>query len=262
MPQLSRAKLKLFASLHQKKYRRQEGLFLAEGKKMVEEAFKSPVEVQAVVYLKGQEVEWPGGFSEEKVYEADRDQIKRLSGQVHPEGVLAVLSIPPVPHYQHLKQLPSPPPGPAFLLDNLQDPGNLGTLLRTADWFGFQQVICSSDTADVFNPKVVRASMGSLFRLHIAYVEDFEGCVRENAERIWMADMAGAPLDEATLPGRDLVLMGNEAKGIRPELRSLPGIAPLTIPRTGAAESLNVGVAAGIIAAMWRMQAGPSPTTS
>ena len=229
---------------------------------MVEEAFNSPVEVEAVVYLKGNEVEWPAGFSEEKAYEADREQIKRLSGQVHPEGLLAVLSIPPAPHYQQVERLSTIPPGPAFLLDNLQDPGNLGTLLRTSEWFGFEQVICSTGTADVFNPKVVRASMGSLFRLRIAYVEDFVGCVRENADRIWLADMEGASLGEAQLPNRDLVLMGNEANGVRPELRSLKGIAPLTIPRTGAAESLNVGIAAGIIAAQWRMQAPSSPPSS
>lgn len=256
MPQLSKAKLKFFASLLQKKYRQQEGLFLAEGIKALDEALRSPLEVVAVIHLPKLYPSIPSELPFEKALEATSEQFKRLSSQVQPEGVLTVLRIPPSPIFQITDSLVDAPNGPAFLLDDVRDPGNLGTILRTADWFGFEQVICSAQTVDAFNPKVVRAAMGSLFRLRIAYLSDFSGFVRKNAQRIWMADMEGSPLGEAELPKRNMILMGNEPRGLRPEFREMEEIAALTIPRIGQAESLNVGVAAGIIAAQWRMQKG------
>lgn len=254
MPQLSKAKLKLFASLLQKKYRQQEGMFIAEGHKAVAEALHSPLEIEAIVHLPACLPELPSDFPSEKIHEASPEQFKRLSAQVQPEGLSAILHIPAAPRFQQLQSLSAAPQGPAIILDDVRDPGNLGTIFRIADWFGFGHVICSAETVEAFNPKVVRAAMGSLFRLQISYVEDLESFVRENAADIWVADMAGQSLATAKLPSRRMLLLGNEPRGVREAFRDIPDLERLNIPRTGQAESLNVGVAAGIIAAQWRMQ--------
>lgn len=242
MPHLSKAKVKLFAALQQKKFRQKHMLFLGEGKKLLQEALRSGIQPEAVVLAPGTVA--PAQLSEDKLFHADSADFKRLSTQVHSEGIISVLPMPDL----HAKPLP----GPAFLLENLRDPGNLGTLIRTADWFGFPQLICSSGTVDAYNPKVVRAAMGSLFRVQVTYLNDFAEFVQEKASQVWVADMNGQNAFSTPLQSRPYILLGNEANGVSDSIRQQKDIAPITIPRIGEAESLNVGIAAGVLAAAWQ----------
>ncbi|MEP6700840.1 MAG: RNA methyltransferase, partial [Bacteroidota bacterium] len=134
----------------------------------------------------------------------------------------------------------------SLVLDNVQDPGNLGTIIRTADWFGIEQIICSPDTADVYNSKVVQATMGSIVRVRVFYTDLGK----------WLAEQKEVPIYAAVLGGQDvtgikkiseaIIVFGNESKGISPEILQLVK-TKLTIPKKGKAESLNVAVATGII---------------
>ena len=241
---LSKAKLKFFASLQQKKFRNQAGLFLGEGWKLLQEAVEAGWPIEAVVVEARKDFLLRDRVSASLLFECGSRDFGRLCSQVNPEGVVTVLRMPVVSGEAI---------GSAFLLEGVQDPGNLGTLVRTADWFGVPQLICSPGTVDVYNPKVVRAAMGSIFRIQVAYREDFQGFVQENATRIWVADMEGEPLPAVSLRERDFILLGNEARGVSEAVRSLPGLGRVTIPRLGGAESLNVGIAAGVLAAAWRL---------
>lgn len=258
MRPLSKAKLKLFTALQQKKYRHQNRLFLAEGVKLLQEALKSSFELEAVVVREGNSTPALAGISAESLFVATPADFLKLSTQVHSEGVIAIVKIPPPPHFQAINQLTDPVSAPTLVLEDLRDPGNLGTLIRTADWFGFHHLICSHGTVDVYNPKVVRAAMGSLFRVHITYLKDFHGFLREQAAAIWAADMEGADLGQVQLHSKPMILMGNEANGVSETTRSIPGLEKVTIPKVGDAESLNVGIAAGILTAAWNMQT-PKP---
>ncbi len=250
---LSKAKLKFFISLQYKKYRSNHRMFLAEGQKVLYEALSSSYPLEAIVLRQGEELKGLPDVDRDKVLIAGAIDFKKISTQIQPEGIIGVFRFPDAPLYQSVEQLDDLPDLPAFLIEDLRDPGNLGTLIRTADWFGFSSLICSASTVEVFNPKVVRAAMGSLFRLHITYVDNFQGFIRTHARQIWAADMNGTPLSDSTLSDKPMILMGNEAYGLSEELRSLPGLEKVSIPCYGKGESLNVGVAAGILAAQWRL---------
>ncbi len=250
---LSKAKLKFFVSLQHKKYRSLHRLFLAEGQKVLHEALQSPYQLEAIVLRQGEVLLDYPGLDPAQVLLADPLDFKKISTQVQPEGMIGVFRFPDAPLFQTVEEITELPDLPAILLEDLRDPGNLGTLMRTADWFGFPSLICSASTAEVFNPKVVRAAMGALFRLQITYVADFHGFVQRYAQQIWAADMEGTPLSNARLSDKPMILMGNEANGLSAEIRSLPGLEKVTIPRYGKGESLNVGIAAGILAAQWRL---------
>jgi TrmH family RNA methyltransferase len=240
MPSLSQAKLRLFRALGDKRYRRKHGLFLAEGIKLTAEALASGWPLAAVVHTPG--IEPPNRVPEGcTVYEAAPEDFRQISGQQSPEGILVVAKLP---------EPPAAPPtaGPAFVLWDVRDPGNLGTLLRTADWFGFRGVYLSAGCADPYNPKVVRAAMGAIFRVPVAPWDDFDGLLRAEARRILVADMQGTPLPEAATAGRDLILLGSESHGVPPQFADAPGILPVAIPGGGGAESLNVAIAGGILA--------------
>jgi TrmH family RNA methyltransferase len=248
---LSKAKLKLFRSLLKKKHRKAEGLFLIAGRKLVQEALGSAWPVEWIIVAEHASAEnWP----EDKVLTTDEATLRELSGQVHPEGVVAVVRMPGAAQYAECKSANEVPEisGMAFLLQDIQDPGNLGTLIRTADWMGFSTIVCSQGTVDAFNPKVLRSSMGSIFRVQVFYVNEFAAWVEENAARTLVADMQGtSPGHIPQLDRYPFVLLGNEANGVHPDLAQLPGIIRVSIPRFGAAESLNVATAGAILA--WEM---------
>jgi TrmH family RNA methyltransferase len=140
-----------------------------------------------------------------------------------------------------------------LLLDGIQDPGNLGTIIRTADWFGFKQVICSTDTAEAYNPKVVQASMGSLARMEVIYT-NLEDLIRNSSLPTFAATLGGTSIFETNFGSEGLLILGNEGNGIRPEILEKVG-NQVTIPQFGAAESLNVAVSAGIFCAEVRRKA-------
>lgn len=247
MEQLSKAKAKWIRSLKDRKTREEERVFVVEGKKMVQEALHAGWDLQLVAYNRVDLL--PAGvkcpvFS---VSNVDLDSITALD---QPEGILAVLSYPDHTHVSRAQDLHNAPKGKAFWLDGIQDPGNLGTLIRIADWFGFTALVCGPGTADCFNPKALRASMGSIFRVAMHYVEDFEGAVKQHAGKILVADMAGTDANRADYPTRTYILLGNEAKGVSAAIKAIPGLETVTIPRVGHAESLNAAVSGGILAAL------------
>jgi TrmH family RNA methyltransferase len=182
-----------------------------------------------------------------KWVEASGKDMDRISNLSTPPGIMAVLAmpdqakLPPVNnHHRHL------------FLDNVSDPGNVGGILRTADWFGIKSVILGPGTAEWTNPKVVQASMGSIFRLRMQYAS-FEEAVQALRDVPWMAaDMDGRDTVSFVWPSQGVLVLGSESHGLSPDIRSR--VASLvTIPKsaTGGAESLNVGVATGILLNAW-----------
>lgn len=244
MEALSKAKVKLFASLNLKKFREEHRLFLIEGRKMVAEALAENLVPEALIVRSG--YEWEGSVPQNvQVFQANAQDFERISGQKNPEGILAVMQMPQQQGENELNT-------PSLLLWNMQDPGNLGTIIRTADWFGISQIICTQDTVDCYNPKVLRASMGSIFRVRMTYMEDLEGFVKENAQTTAIADLAGTPLPAAELSRCQYLLIGNEANGVPEKIRQIQGLERVFIPGKGGAESLNAAISAAILCYAWK----------
>ena len=243
MESLSKAKLKLFASLQQKKYRYEHALFLVEGKKLVMEAAGSAWPLECVIINDAREEALGavlGELSSVPTFSLNEREFKKLSTQVSSEGILAVARMP------HTQVWPIEEHSSALLLERVNDPGNLGTLLRTADWFGIHRVYCTSDTVDVYNPKVLRSSMGAFFRVEFTYVDEWDSFIQQHQNRIWLADMEGVSVKNHTFKKGDWILLGNEASGVSLETRNSLPDRKLTIEGSGKGESLNVGVAGGI----------------
>ena len=243
MERISKAQIKLVKSLQQKKYRDETNLFVAEGEKCVEELRKGFELVH--LYREGEN--------------ATRTEIEQMSGLKTPQGVIAVFkkskwSNNPINDQMVNDQM-------VLVLDGIQDPGNLGTIIRTCDWFGVHTILCSQDTADCYNPKVVQATMGALARVHVHYVNLPE----------WLAAQQG-PIYGTLLDGKDMyevlrqqasisnnqsaiIVMGNEGNGISQEVRELI-THPIRIPSYPAnaetSESLNVAIATAIVLAEFR----------
>lgn len=221
--------LKLIRSLHQKKYRLRHGLFVAEGEKVVRELAASGMEVHAV-YSTDPEV-YPGATP---ISETD---LKRISALVQPNKVLGVFRIPDAgaPEWN----------GWVLALDGVRDPGNLGTLIRLADWFGIREVVCSPDTVDCYNPKVLQATMGSLARVRVYYAsleELLPGC----GLPAYGASMEGRPAAETSLPSQGVLVLGSESHGISSGVRAILK-ETVSVPAIGQAESLNVATAGAIL---------------
>lgn len=255
MEQLSKSKLKLFSSLLLKKYREREGLFLAEGIKMAQEAHAAGLEVEAIICSEsaGSEVMAQAqSLFGSKCYVSPEAEFSRLTGQVTPEGITAVLHTPPLP------ALPADlSNGPWLILEDLRDPGNLGTLIRSADWFGFRGVICSPGSTECFNPKALRASMGSIFRVPVWYPGNFYEIITAHAAQVWVADAGGTPCTAVYLPSRQAILIGSESHGPSQAVFDTPGISTVAIPGHGGAESLNAAIAGAILAYAWRTGSTP-----
>jgi TrmH family RNA methyltransferase len=173
----------------------------------------------------------------EYVFQANTEEMERISTLNTASTVLAVVEKFQTKAIDASKSL--------LLLDGIQDPGNLGTIIRTADWFGIDQILCSPTTVDLYNSKTLQATMGSFLRVNVHY-EDLKPFLIENQEKVYAALMDGIPYQQIPKENVKMILLGNEGKGISPEL--LPLVKnPLTIPGKGQAESLNVGIACGIL---------------
>ncbi len=248
---LSKNQAKFIQSLHHKKFRLESGYFIAEGEKVVEELLESSYNVESIFATK----EWfdknAAGLTKLqkrntalKRIEVTFDELKTISALTTPNQALAVAKIPvQVLDEANLMGRFS------LVLDEVKVPGNLGTLIRIADWFGIQHIICSSSSVEVYNPKVVQSTMGSLFRVQVYYVDlpEFLNKIKTKLPIIG-AVLDGDSLYKTSLPKAGLILLGNESKGISKEL--LPLVSQkILIPKfpESHAESLNVAVAAGII---------------
>ena len=243
---ISKNQIKYVHQLELKKFRKQEGLFIAEGHKVVGDLLAAgfrPTQLFATA-------EWqaPAGFVE--VTQVTNDELSRLSLQQHPQQVLALFPIPEAqPQISNLKSQIS------ILLDNIQDPGNLGTIIRIADWFGIDTIFWSTGTVDAWNPKVVQATMGSIARVRIIYID---------AQQLFDSLPADYPVYGTFLDGENiytqelspngLIVMGNEGNGISDAVRARIS-RRLLIPdfhRGDTADSLNVAIATAITCSEFR----------
>lgn len=234
MDQPSKKDIKLVRSLLQKKFRKELGLFVVEGKKMTEESIQSDFEVYAV---------FSTDPSFKSVYKdtilVSSKEMEQMSSMTTPSGYLAVLKSPTI-------QFKSPQSKMVLFLDGIGDPGNLGTILRTADWFGIQEIYCSNDTVELFNPKTIQSTMGSIFRSSLVYC-NAEDILNSKEYTVYGAVLNGSSIsDGQPLEDKRILVIGSESHGIREEV--MPYIDhKITIPGGGGAESLNAAVAAGIL---------------
>ncbi len=238
---ISKSQISFIKSLHQKKFRNEHHLFIAEGLKTVTEFVGSGYAVDTIFHT-GTVIPKLVNLSHKiKLIEISPAELDKISTLNTPQGLLALVVVPPQP--------PLFPPdrsgGWTLVLDGIQDPGNLGTIIRTADWFGFTQIVCSEDTVEAYNPKVVQATMGSLAHITVQYT-DLPRWLNNVEVPVYGTLLDGTSIYSTDFPGEGLLVLGNEGKGISAEvLRHVT--RKITIPRFGKAESLNVSMAAGII---------------
>ncbi|WP_175633936.1 TrmH family RNA methyltransferase [Pedobacter ghigonis] len=240
---LSKSQISFIKSLHQKKYRKEHGLFIVEGIKSIQEFFRSSYHIHTIFYNSEQYNLLPKLPANINLFEVNNAELDKISTLQTPQGFLALVHIP------KNKTLNSNDLKKQFtlVLDGVQDPGNMGTIIRTADWFGFNNIICSKDCVEVFNPKTVQATMGSLARVNI-YEEDLPALLANNTLPIFGALLDGESIYHTQWGNEGLIVLGNEGKGISAEV--IQKISkPVTIPRVGEAESLNVAVSAAIFCA-------------
>jgi TrmH family RNA methyltransferase len=234
---ITKSRVKYIQSLGHKKFRDQEGVFVVEGPKTVGELLHLPDMRCVQVYATK---DWSGGPLPGSILtEVSASELGRISSLSTPNQVLAIFEKPSFPPPVFNNSI-------SLVLDGIQDPGNLGTIVRLADWFGISRVICSRDSADVFNAKAVQSTMGSIGRVQVVY-EEPGGLIREHPGLpVYAAVLEGKNLYEMGRIREGLIVVGNESKGIRPELLER-ATERITIPRIGLAESLNAAVATGII---------------
>ena len=238
---VSKNQIKLITSLQQKKYRFAHQLFFAEGIKVIQELVESNFEL---VHLYTTQNDFEEVSKDKKTIIPESD-LKKITALATPNSCLAVFKIPAE------KKIGES--GLIRALDSIRDPGNLGTILRLCDWFGIDQLICSKETVDIYNPKVVQATMGSIARVNVNYV-DLENVVSQTKLPVFGTFMDGNNIYKTNLPQEGIIIMGNEANGISPELEKLIKNR-LTIPRFGTlqkTESLNVATATAIILSEFR----------
>ena len=238
---VSKNQIKLITSLQQKKYRIANKLFFAEGVKGIQELLNSDFVLE---HLYTTQNDFDAVSMEKKTIVAESD-LKKLTALATPNSCLAVFKMP--------TEKPIIETGLIVVLDSIRDPGNLGTILRLCDWFGIQQVLCSKETVDVYNPKVVQATMGSVARVNINYI-DLNAFVATTKLPVFGTFMDGTNIYKSVLPKEGIIIMGNEANGISTELEKLV-TSRLAIPRFGnlqKTESLNVATATAIFLSEFR----------
>ncbi|WP_303317049.1 RNA methyltransferase [Flavivirga abyssicola] len=236
---LSKSHIKLITSLKQKKYRLQHGFFVVEGVKTIKELLQSKLILHALYTTESFNID---AKDEILITEAE---LKRISFLTTPNKALAIFKIPEVkPIEQNALVL---------ALDAVRDPGNLGTIIRLCDWFGIKDLVCSKETVDCFNPKVIQATMGSITRVNISYI-DLELFLKETKVPVYGAFMDGETVYNMDLPDEGILVMGNEANGVSKEIEALIK-KKVSIPRFGdlqATESLNVATATAILLSEFR----------
>ncbi|WP_299552511.1 RNA methyltransferase [Seonamhaeicola sp.] len=236
---LSKSQIKLITSLKQKKYRQQHGLFVVEGVKTINELLQSNLVLHALYTTETFNIDAKNEFL---ISEAE---LKKISFLKTPNKALAVFKIP--------ESKPIAQNGLIVALDDVRDPGNLGTIIRLCDWFGISDLVCSKETVDCFNPKVIQATMGSITRVNISYV-DLVGFLNDTELPSFGAYMEGDNVYRSELPDKGVLIMGNEANGISGSVEALIK-EKISIPRFGdiqVTESLNVASATAILLSEFR----------
>ncbi len=236
---LSKSQIKLITSLKQKKYRLQHGFFVVEGVKTIKELLQSHLALHTLYTTETFNID---AKDEVLISEAE---LKRISFLSTPNKALAIFKIPE-PKKIEINNL-------IVALDAVRDPGNLGTIIRLCDWFGVKELVCSKETVDCFNPKVIQATMGSITRVNVSYV-DLVLFLSESKSSIFGAFMEGETIYKTKLPTEGILVMGNEANGISKEIEAAIS-EKISIPRFGdlqATESLNVATATAILLSEFR----------
>ena len=260
---ISKNQIKFVKQLEMKKYRQREGLFVAEGPKVVGDLLAAGFEPHSFYATE----EWISNvviqgisltsYVSPYTSPVSPDELRKLSFLQHPQQVLAVFRLPslftlhpspvathPSPSTPHLPRL-------ELALDGIQDPGNLGTIIRIADWFGIGRIVCSLDTADAWSPKVVQATMGSIARVYIEYT-DLKDYLSHTTLPICGTLLDGNNIYTQELPQEAIIVMGNEGNGISPDIRQLVTHRLLIPQYHPGAESLNVAIATAITCAEFR----------
>lgn len=209
---------------------------MVEGNKVIRELHNSPFKIKEIFSIEPQDLE----FLQASITKITETELRKISFLMNPKDSVAVCYLEdPIRKKETDFQL---------VLDGIQDPGNMGTIIRLADWFGIEQIICSEDTVDFYNPKVIQASMGSFTRVNIAY-ENLEKFLQESSNISVGTDMEGENIYDFEKPSKINLVLGNEGNGIRPEIENILK-EKISIPRFGksqSTESLNVSIAAAII---------------
>ena len=232
--------VKYIQSLGQKKPRDEEKVFVAEGPKLVEELIASGNADIIHIYATAEWINDNRRNATGNITGINDDELKRISQMVTPNKVLAVVKQFPSINKIDVKNKIT------LALETIQDPGNLGTIIRTADWFGVEQIVCSNDCADMYNPKVVQATMGSIARVRILYTDLKEWLFSQKDIRIYATVLEGRDITTVEKLNEGIIVIGNESKGISEEILKLTNVK-LTIPKRGKAESLNAAVAVGVV---------------
>ncbi len=244
---LSKNKIKLIQSLNRKKSRDESGLFLVEGNKMVEEVLRSDFKTETLICTTGFLKQHPEIKSKvNELIEADSESIQKASLLQNPQDSMALVYMPPnnEPKIDLKNNL-------ILALDFIQDPGNLGTILRIADWYGIDTVICSENTVDVFNPKVIQASMGAIFRVKTWYtaLDSYLNEIVSNQIPVYGTFLEGKNIYTESLARNGVIVLGNEGNGISESVSKLVThkiFIPSFSSNRNKPESLNVAIATAI----------------
>lgn len=232
---VAKSLLKHIRSLHQKKYRNEHGLFIVEGIKGVKEVLASQIKSYKILSTDVSSL----GIADLEVEHISEAELKKISALKNPNTVLGVFHMPK-PKEIDFKDW-------VLVLDAIQDPGNLGTIIRICDWFGIQHLVCSLNTVDCYNPKVLQATMGSITRVNVVYT-DLVPFLQHSKLPVYGAFMDGASVYKEKLSEAGILVLGNEANGISEEIEKIVS-QRISIPQFGekTAESLNVATAAAIL---------------
>jgi TrmH family RNA methyltransferase len=231
---VGKSQIKFIKSLQQKKYRNQNGMFVVEGIKTVQELLNSNIEPYKI-YCTTAELFQYLGDKFEIISEVD---LKKMSSLKSPNKILGIFKFPQPRKVDENDWI--------LALDDVRDPGNLGTIIRLCDWFGIKHLVCSEQTVDCYNPKVLQATMGSITRVNIIYT-DLVNYIEKSELPVYGTFMDGNTVYSSKLPSKGILVMGNEANGISSEIENLVNLK-VSIPQFGskATESLNVATATAI----------------
>ncbi len=247
---LTNAHLKLIRSLELKKHREKHNLFVIEGEKMISDILKTNIKIRTIFALK----ECTDSLSILKHFEKEliivnNNELKKISFLSSPNRILAIAEKSSLPFRKY------DPNKPSILLDTIQDPGNFGTILRTACWYGIDQVVCSPKTADYLNPKVVQSSMGAFAHINVMY-KDLKAFLNNHNANVYGATIVGENINNVNFAKNSIILIGNESKGISKDILSFLN-KKITIPKYGPMESLNAAIATAVICDKFRRDHPP-----
>ncbi|MDR0230447.1 MAG: RNA methyltransferase [Flavobacteriaceae bacterium] len=239
---VTKNQIKLIKSLHQKKYRKQHQLFIAEGIKVINELIKSAFVLEAIYVTEPLEF----ASQEDKLHKVSIADMEKMSALTSPSNCLAV--------FQCVEQRDVDYSDLVVALDDIRDPGNMGTIIRLCDWFGVKHIICTKETVDIYNPKVIQATMGSITRVNVVYGDLSHFIQTSGVEAVFGTFMDGDNIYKQSLPNQGIIVFGNEANGISSTIEQQV-TKRIAIPRFGdlqQTESLNVAMASSIVLSEFR----------